>query len=312
MPSTAKRKATDDPHDAVVVPSDQVRVASSDAEITDLLRAAARHRSKSDGNIPNRSGMVPVPTVDTTFRATAVNDDLPARRRSSFGRRAMRAVAALLLAAGIGGAAMGWQVFGYAAKKALVKWMPQMALTNSLSLDKLGLSSPSQPAEPAVTEETQATPAVQAATESVSTHAADVSSDSTQLLQSMARDLANVSQEVEALKASIAELKASQQQTIRDKAAEQNAKAKALAPVPHPAAARKPAPVYSPTPTPAASSPAYRPVPSYSPAQAQVGPPLPPIAQPYPPRQAEPPSVPLQPQAEPGFTSAPRPPLPVQ
>lgn len=42
MQSGVKPKATDDPHDFVVVPSDQVRVAPSDAEITDLLRAAAR------------------------------------------------------------------------------------------------------------------------------------------------------------------------------------------------------------------------------------------------------------------------------
>jgi hypothetical protein len=323
MQSTVKRKATDDPHDFVVVPSDQARVAPSDDELTDLLRAAARHHSESgNGTAPNRSGSAPISVaVDTTFRATAVNDDLPARG-TTFGRRAMRAVAALLLAMGIGAAALTWQTFGYAAKKALVKWVPQFTLSTSLPLDKLGLGTKSAPADEASVEE--ATPA-QVASSAQSTpenatagnaaaNPAASSSDPAQLLQSMARDLANVSQEVELLKASIAELKASQQQTTRDlvkvtdKASEQNAKAKVVTTPPRPAvvAVRKPAPIYSPTPTPAPPPPAYRPTPSYSAAtQAAVAPPS--TGQPY-----VPPPISLQPQAEPGFASAPRPPMPVQ
>ncbi len=66
----------------------------------------------------------------------------------------------------------------------------------------------------------------------------------------MARDLANVSQEVELLKASIAELKASQQQMARDlakasenKASEQNARARIAALPPRPAVARPHKPI---------------------------------------------------------------------
>ncbi|MFZ0767147.1 MAG: hypothetical protein WAN01_25015, partial [Bradyrhizobium sp.] len=114
MQTEAKPKATDDRRDFVMIPADQVRVAPSDAEITDLLRAAARHHSEAGVRAaPDPS--VPVPAVDATFRATAVNENVPARG-PTFGRRVMRMVAALLLAAGIGGAAFGWQVFGYAAK----------------------------------------------------------------------------------------------------------------------------------------------------------------------------------------------------
>jgi hypothetical protein len=115
-----------------------------------------------------------------------------------------------------------------------------------------------------------------------------------------------VSQEVEILKASIAELKTSQQQMTRDlaKAPEQGAKAKMVTAPPRPpiAAVHKPAPIYTPTTAP----PAYRPAPSYSQVtQAPVAPPAPSTAtQPYVP----PPPIPLQPQAEP----APRPPMPVQ
>jgi septal ring factor EnvC (AmiA/AmiB activator) len=130
----------------------------------------------------------------------------------------------------------------------------------------------------------------------------------------MAHDLANANQEIETLKASLAELKASQQQMARDfakasdKVAEQNAKAKVASVTQHAAAAvRKPAPPYSP-PTPTAA-PGYRPVPSSYSTQAampQASPPA--TAQPY-----APPPIPLQPQADPGLPpTAPRPPMPVQ
>jgi septal ring factor EnvC (AmiA/AmiB activator) len=133
----------------------------------------------------------------------------------------------------------------------------------------------------------------------------------------MAHDLANANQEIETLKASLAELKASQQQMARDfakasdKVAEQNAKAKVASVTQHAAAAvRKPAPPYSPpTPTTAAAAPGYRPVPSSYSTQAampQASPPA--TAQPY-----APPPIPLQPQADPGLPpTAPRPPMPVQ
>jgi hypothetical protein len=335
MQFTAKPKTTDDPHDFVVVPPDQVQVApsdtapseaaASDAEITDLLRAAARHRSESSNSeVPSRSSLASVPTVDTRFRATAVNDDAPARG-PTFGRRLMRAVAALLLAMGIGAVALTWQTFGYAAKKALVSWAPKFALTAALPLDKLGLGAESASAnEPAVAAATpaaspsqgsQGTPAMPetAAPEKAAANPATPSGDTTRLLQSMARDLANVSQEVEILKASMAELKANQQK-LSDRAAE-NAKTRVVTAPPRPAvvAAHKPTALYSPTPTsaPAVSPPAYRPPPSYS-ATTQAAmspPPTPPVAtQPY----APPPPTSLQPQAEPGLASPPRPPMPVQ
>ncbi len=325
MQSTANPKRTDDPHDFVVVPSDQVKVAPSDAEITDLLRAAARRSEPGSGSASNpaaadSSVSAGVPAVDTTFRATAVNDILPASGRSSFRRRAIRAIVALLLALGITGAAMGWQVFGYAAKKAFTKWLPQIALTSSLPLDKFWPGTDSQPdaaaAEPVAVEEasSQASPlsSAQATAGSTAANVPAPSSDSAQLLQSMARDLANVGQEIEALKASIAELKANQQQLIRERAAEQNARAKLTATPPHPPTVRRPAAAYSPTPTPLGQPPSNRPAPSYPPTQATSSPP--PAAQPYVPRAVEPsPPIPLQPRSEQGgVASVPRPPMPVQ
>src|ERR1700722_15781183 len=323
MPTGVKPKATDS-QDFVVIPSDQVRVAPSDAEITDLLRAAARQnsdagtRATADASAPSSAL-----TVDTTFRATAVNDDVPARK-GSFGRRAFRAVAALLLTLGIGAAALSWQTFGYAAKKALFTWAPKWAIAASLPLNKLGLGAESTPSDDpagAVPAETS-TSAPSASDSGTPANAAAPataapSSDTAQQLQSMARDLASANQEVETLKASIAELKASQQEMTRDlaKVSEQAAaKAKIAATTPHPPV-HKPAPVYSPPPpyppaaTPAPPPPAYRPASSsYPPTQAAAAP----AAQPYvsQPQPYVPPPVQLQP--EPGLGPAPRPPMPVQ
>ncbi len=326
MQSGVKPTATDGRRDFVVIPSDQVQVAPSDAEITDLLRTAARQHSEAEVRAAlEAEAQAPVPAVDTTFRATAVNDDVPVRK-GSFGRRAMRALVALLVAAGITGAALGWQFFGYAAKKAAGRWLPQMALTSSLTLDKLGFGSESKPSDKPADAQADAAPAQAAASDAPAQNATDgaapdnaaaPSSGPAQQLQSMARDLASANQEIETLKASIAELKASQQQMARDlakatdKVAEQGAKAKIASAPPRPAAPHKPAATYSPSasyspsPTPA-PPPAYRPAPSSYAAQASV-PPSPAAAQPYVP----PPPIPLR-SADPDAASAPRPPMPVQ
>ncbi len=326
MQSGVKPKANDDRGDFVVIPSDQVRVAPSDAEITDLLRAAARQHSEAGARVASdHEATAPVPAVDATFRATAVNEDLPPRG-PTMGRRLMRGLAALLVAAGITGAALGWQVFGYTAKKAFGKWLPQLALTSSLTMQKLGFGSEAKPAETAdkpADAAADATPAPAAPVQNVAdsgtpdTSAAPGASaaaataapapDPTQQLQSMAQDLANANQEIETLKASIAELKASQQQMAHElaktseKLAEQNARPKVATAAPRPSA-RRPASSYSPTST--YSPPvAYRPTTSSYSAQAAVPPPA--TAQPY-----TPPPIPLQP--EPGSASVPRPPMPVQ
>jgi hypothetical protein len=326
MPTGVKPKATDS-RDFVVIPSDQVRVAPSDAEITDLLRAAARQNSEGGPRAaadPSPSAPSSVVAVDTTFRATAVNDGVSARK-GSVGRRALRAVAALLLTLGIGAAALSWQTFGYTAKKALFTWAPKWAIAASLPLNKLGLGAESAPADepagavPAEAETSASTPSASDSgtpANAAVPAAATPSSDTAQQLQSMARDLASANQEVETLKASIAELKASQQQMTRDlaKVSEQAAKAKIAATTPHPPV-HKPAPVYSststysPAATPAPPPPAYRPASSsYPPTQAAAAP----AAQPYvsQPQPYVPPPVQLQP--EPGLGPAPRPPMPVQ
>jgi hypothetical protein len=337
MQSTITPKPSDDPHDAVVVAPDAVRVAPADEEISSLLQQAARYRSDAQTRAAADAPAGPaVPPVDTTFRPAAVNDLLIQGKRWSMVRRAARGFIGLLLAACIGLAAFAWRTWGDTVEKKIARWTTQVVMTASLQPEDSGPTA--QPAAPA-----------QSAAEAVAPQGAAPSAaapppDSAQLLQSMSRDLASVGQEVEQLKASIAELKASQQQMSRDmaaktsesktsesktsesktsegkasdvKASEQNARPRTAALPPRPAAARP-----------------RRPTPAYTYPQAASAPPLPPAAAPYPaapyqsaapyygPRQADYASRPIEPQPQvtgepppeaPELSSGLRPPMPVR
>jgi flagellar motor protein MotB len=330
MQSTLDPKPTDDPHDFLVVPPDAVRVVPTDEELSNLLREAARHHSdpQKQAGSPLPAGP-PAPAVDATFRATDVNDVVIAGERESIGGRVLRGFAALLLALCIGVAGIAWQTYGDAATQMLAAWAPQSALTSSLPAEKPDPSvqpaptaveaaaantAPPQPAPP------QPAPPAQAAAAESAAPAAP-SSDSSQLIQSMARDLASAGQEIEQLKAAIEQLKAGQQQLSRDlakasevrasevkasevrpsevRASEQSARPRSAAPPPRPAAAR----VRRPTSIPSAQT-AAAPILPQSPA---------PYYAPYAPRQIDPPpQATVQPEADPELSSPPRPPMPVR
>jgi hypothetical protein len=152
-------------------------------------------------------------------------------RVPSRGRPALRGLIALLLAGCIVVAAFVSQSsYGDAAKLIVARWVPQVILTSSRSLEKTGLFA--QPgsstiqlaaAEPVLP---PPTPAAPAAAQDVAPTAAPVSPELAQLLQTMARDLANVEQGIEQLKATqeqmatdnakaVEQLKASQEQMTR-------------------------------------------------------------------------------------------------
>jgi hypothetical protein len=302
MHSTLKLKPTDDPHDIVVVAPDAVQVAPAEDEISNLLREAARQYSGQQAHTASDlPAAPPVPPVDATFRPAAAGN---VHRRSMAGR-ALRAFAALLLAACIGAAGIAWQ--SDAAKKMIAKVATQLVLTSSDPSEQPGSSA--QPAKPAVeiaaasAASGQPAPLAQTASEAVAPAAAASSADSSQVLQSMARDLASAGQEIEQLKASVEQLKASQQQMSRDmartsenKATEQNARPRLSALPPRPAAAA-----------------ARRPIAPYPPRQAATAPTYPQAAAPYVPRQIEPqPQTTAPPQADPELASVPRPPMPLR
>ena len=174
--------------------------------------------------------------------------------RPSPGGRAIRGFIGLLLAACVGVAAFVSQSsYGDAARQIVAKWAPQLVSTSSLPLANPGRSAqPDPPTARVVAAQTaspQAAPPAQTASQDVAPTVAPVSSELAQLLQTMARDLANVEQGIEQLKASqeqmvrdnaktVEQLKASQEQMTRliAKASEQNLRPKTSAPPPRPIA----------------------------------------------------------------------------
>ena len=314
MPSTPTPKPSDDPHDIAVIAPDAVRVVPAEDQISELLHeAATRFRSdpkpRAGSDFPAGPMVRPVEPVDTTFRRAAVNDALVPGKSWPRLRRAARGVIALLLAACIGVAAVGWRAYGDSAKKQVAKLTTQFALFSPFEQ-----SAPAaQPAAPAVQADAADAAAPQPAASAQPAEgvaptaaAASAASDSAPSLQSMARDLASVGQQVEQLKASIEQLKASQQQISRDvaKVSEVKASEQNLRP-------RKPAP-----PPRSAAAPARAPVPPYPPRQAAATPILPPAPAPYVPRQFAPPPPPpsaaVDTLDEPEMASAPRPPMPLR
>jgi hypothetical protein len=300
-------KQSDDPHDVLELAPGVVVVAPSDPadeEIPNLLRAAARqHSDPQTREEPNFAAGPAVPSVDTRFRAAAVDKVQARRGRPSTGGRAVRGLMGFLLAVCVGVAAAAWQSYGDAAEQMIANWSPQRVLASLLPTEQPAL--PAQPAPPAA--DAPSATALQNAPDGVAPTAA--SAGEAPSLQSMARDLAAAGQQIEQLKASIEQLKASQEQMSRDlakaseakvsevKASEQNLRPRISAPL----SARP------------AAAPVRKPVASYRPSQA-AAPMLPPAAAPYvPPRQPEPlPPPPAPPPLDPELASVPRPPMPLR
>jgi hypothetical protein len=293
MQSTPNPNQTD-PDDVLVIAPDIVLVARADK----AHDAISRPSDSQTHMAPDFSAGPSVLPVDTTFRAAAVNDVEARGDRRSIGGRAIRACIGFLLAVCLAVAATLWQTYGDATKQIVARWVPQFALSSSSPQDNPGL--PGQPGAAAVqASAAKAVPPAQMAPEGVASTGATLSSESTQLLQSMAGDLAHAQQEIEQLKASVAELKASQQQMSRDtakvsearvseakaseariaeaKVSEQNLRSRLSAAVRRSAVAS-----------------AHKPMPPLPPPQAAAAPPLPPAT--------------AQPQAE----LAPRPPMPLR
>jgi hypothetical protein len=216
--------------------------------------------------------------VDTTFRATATDDSVAPIEQPSTSRWAKSAIM-LVFAIGSAAAAAAWQNHGDAARQMISNWVPAFAATSSPPAETAALPAETDTpaAQMAVVEQTPAPPAAPALPpEAAVTAAAAPSPDATQL-QSMARDLAAMAQQVEQLKASVAELKTSQQAMLRDAARTADnkpAEIKPAAPNPRPRTAVVPPPR-------TAAAPPHRPLPAYPPAQTAAPAPLPQPA--YPP-----------------------------
>jgi hypothetical protein len=128
-------------------------------------------------------------------------------KRGVFDRPAVRGLTGLLLAACIGVAAIAWQS---SYRELIAKWAPHRVAASSPPVQ-----DPALPAEPgptgvqaAAAETTSPQPEflAQSAAEDVAPAAAALSPELTQLIQSMARDIATLGQGIEQLKASQAQM----------------------------------------------------------------------------------------------------------
>jgi hypothetical protein len=315
MQTMPNPKPTDDPHDILVVAPGVAVMVPTDEELSKLAHSLRHPSNPQAPTAPGPSLAPNVPPVDTTFRPAAAGDV------TTGGKAARTLTAALLVVACTGGASIAWQSYGDAAEAMIVRWAPQRVLA-LLPLEKPAQAA--QPAPPAVeTAAANADPApAGAAAESVAAGVAPAattpSAETAPSPGSMANELASARQEIVQLKASIEELKASQQQMSRDiaktseakvsdarvsdarvpeiRAPEQNLRPKISAHPPRTVAARM-----------------HKPIPPLPPQQAAVYPALPPAPAPYVPRQVEPPpQITGQQLTDPELATVPRPPMPVR
>ena len=281
-----------DPHDMFVIEPDVVLAARADAP--DPQRREPDLRALVSEISAGVAAQAAAPDVDTSFRAAHV--------AKKHGRWLSRFIVAFLFALVSAIGATAWQRYGDRAQAYVAMAAPMLGLS-SLQATSAPASTPAV-AEPAAD---QATAPAEAPAQPVDTAAASApaSADQTQQIQSLTRDLAAMGQQVEALKASIAELKAGQGQLAHEakateakaseaKAFEQNMRARVSALPPHPPAApvKKPKP-YVP-PVQATAAPLLPPPGAPGSAPVQIAP-------------APPPPVSAAPQDD-----VPRPPMPVR
>ena len=281
MLSTPTMKDTD-PHGPVVIDPEVVLAARPDrtppATGPDAVRRPTDRQAQAYHAAPG-------PALDTTFRATDVNAIRHPGGRSAIATWAVRTALVVLFGVCSAVAAAAWQSYGDQAQETIARWVPRISLT-STSADKSTMQ-PAVSSGQTADNQAAATPVQQTADGALPAAAATGSQDQTQLLQSMARDLAAMGQQIGDLKASLAQLKAGQEQMTRDmgrisepKAAERTSEAKpfdpkaieqTLRPRPAPVAARP-----ASTSTAVAAVPVHRPrpptYPSYPPTQTTAAP----------------------------------------
>jgi hypothetical protein len=269
----------------------------TDAEeaLSRLAHVASDRRRPTAGSDFSAGPRVTEPSLDATLRPADLNNDPLATDRPSLGRRTSRSLARFLVTACIGVAAtLAWQSYGGTAKQMIANSAPQLSWLLSLpamnppSGREIAVEQPSPPAVQASAPQAasaQAGAVAPTASEPAASTAPTAPSPDLQQLATMAHDLAAVRQSVE-------QLAAGQEQMARDiaklQAAGQDIRRRISA-LP-----------------PAAATTAHKPVPPPQPALQSSVAPLPPA----PPEPAPPSSAAPLPPAPPEPPS--RPPMPVR
>ncbi|MDA9401938.1 hypothetical protein [Bradyrhizobium sp. CCBAU 45389] len=304
-----------DPHDAIQI-SPEIVMASRPISVAPALAPEATPRPEPKFAPEPKASPEPkfsaeprfspvaepptaVPSVDTAVRVAA-GDGAGRPRRSAAGKLLRGAFLTFLFAGGSAAAAVAWEKHGDTARHMLAEWtpvltslLPSTSQTAPVAAAQAVPSAPQaatdqpvdQPAAQAAADQPASPPAVQVAAAAP----AATQTDTTQSVQSMTRDLAAMAQQIETLKANIAELKAGQEQMARELAkppapkpvveakppVDPRARVSALpprAPAQTPPPVRKPKPAVSHTYMPAYSPAPLAPPPA--PSQAAAAPPV--------------------------------------
>lgn len=287
-----------DPHDAVQISPDIV-LASRPISVAPALapEITARPEPKIDPTFAPKPKVDPgpkfspvteppaaAPSVDTAVRLAA-SDGPGRRKRSSAGKWLRGAFVTMLFAGGSAAATVAWEKHGDTARQMLAEWTPALAslLPSTSQTAPVAAAQAAPPAEQAATDQATDQSAAPPASQAAAAVPTTPQPDPALSVQSMTRDLAAMTQQIEQLKANIAELKAGQEQMAREMAkpaapkpvadarppVDPRARVSALPPRPAPPAVRKPKPVVSHT-----YMPAYSPAPlAPPPSQAAAVPP---------------------------------------
>ena len=201
----------------------------TDAEeaLSRLAHVASDRRRPAAGSDFSAGPRVTEPSRDTTLHPAALKDDPLPADRPSLGRRTSRNLARFLATACMGAAAtLAWQSYGGTAEQMIVNSAPQQLgwLLSPPAIEpssgrEIAVEQPSSPAVQASTPQAASAPVgavAPPASETAASPAPTTPSAELQQLATMAQDLAAVRQSVE-------QLAAGQEQTARDIAKLQSA-----------------------------------------------------------------------------------------
>ena len=289
MPKTLKET---DPHDIFAI--EQVLAAHANRAPPLVHDPAAQPAAPQAPAVPEISVGAPSSQVDATYHASAASElkDVRPGDLKTLGdaSTATWTKGVLMAALGLGGAiaAAAWQHYGDQAKAMAIGWAPPSVIAAIAPSEKPAAEQESVPVIQAAAADQAAAQSAPAAPAETATPAAQAaatapvaSAPSTERAQ-LQSDLVAMTQQVEELKASIAQLKASQAQLIRDAAKASEAKASEAKPVEQNLRPKITAAAAPPPPRPAVA-PVRKPKPAYPPAQAAYVPPPPPAVAPPPP-----------------------------
>jgi len=211
-----------DPHDVLEIAPDVVLVARASADFPSLAPEAIGRPMEREPHLGSGFTTASAPMVDTTFRASDVNE-IP-RNLLPRGHWLRTSALAFVLALCGAFATAAWERYGDEAQSFAANFVPQIVSTATawLPWQRPASAAQADAAAPqaAATDQPTVVSAPRQADSAAPTATATAAptTDSAQMLQSVSREVANLTQQIEDLKANIAQLKATQEQLSRDMA----------------------------------------------------------------------------------------------